>query len=80
MSAPSRALSREARLEPGPHVGYRFSDTGAVAGHRHLTVTTAPLLVTADGRRVVPNQAGFFLHLATGSLAGYEVQESPWPT
>ena len=48
-----------------------------MVGHRHLTVTTAPLSVTADGRRVVPNRAGFYLRLATGSLAGYEVQESP---
>jgi peptidoglycan/xylan/chitin deacetylase (PgdA/CDA1 family) len=72
----AHAAVRSARLEAGPQVGYRFSTTGAILAQKATTVT-APTAVTTDRRRVVPNRAGIYLRVTNGTLAGYEVLESP---
>jgi peptidoglycan/xylan/chitin deacetylase (PgdA/CDA1 family) len=74
--ATADAAVRSVRLEAGPHVGYRFSTTGAVLAQQATTVTT-PTAVSTDRRRVVPNRTGIYLRVTTGTLAGYEVLESP---
>lgn len=71
------ATARAARLEPGPHTGYRFSASGAVVATRSLRVVNPPLAVTVDRRRSVPTRPGLYLRVASGDLAGYEVLESP---
>lgn len=75
-ATPVDAASRPVRLEAGPHVGYRFSTTGAILGSRSITVS-GPQSSTTDQRRVVPNRSGIYLRLTSGSLRGYEVLESP---
>lgn len=71
------ATVRAARLEPGPHTGYRFSATGAVVATRSLRVINPPLAITVDRRRSVPTRPGLYLRVTSGDLAGYEVLESP---
>jgi peptidoglycan/xylan/chitin deacetylase (PgdA/CDA1 family) len=74
-TATADAAVRSARLEAGPHVGYRFSATGAVLAQRSTTVV-APTAVSTDRRRVVPNRTGIYLRVTSGTLAGYEILES----
>lgn len=76
VSAPS-ATARQARLEPGPQIGYRFSATGQVVATLQIRVINAPALVSVDRRRVVPTRPGFYLRVTSGGLEGYEVLESP---
>ena len=71
------AEARQARLEPGPQVGYRFSAAGAVVSQVATRVINAPALVSVDRRRIVATRPGFYLRVTTGALAGYEVPESP---
>ncbi|HYH92913.1 MAG TPA: polysaccharide deacetylase family protein [Candidatus Saccharimonadales bacterium] len=76
VAAPTRAATiRDVRLEAGPQVGYVFSSTGAVLSQTNLTLSSK-VLVKSDGRRVVPNQTGIWIHITTGALAGHEVRES----
>jgi peptidoglycan/xylan/chitin deacetylase (PgdA/CDA1 family) len=74
--ATAEASVRSARLEAGPQHGYRFSAAGSILAERSITLT-APTSVTTDRRRVVPNRTGIYLRVTTGTLAGYEVLESP---
>ena len=69
--------SRTVRLEAGPQTGYQFSATGDILTSETVTVGTNPREATADLRHVVPGRGGFYLRLASGALAGYEVLESP---
>jgi peptidoglycan/xylan/chitin deacetylase (PgdA/CDA1 family) len=75
--APVAAATRTVRLEPGPQAGFRFSSTGALVARKDITIATTPTMVSTDRRRVVPNRSGIYLRITTGSLAGYEVLESP---
>ena len=71
------AAAKPARLEPGPQTGYQFSADGAVLAQRQVRVVNAPAAVTVDRRWAVPDRPGFYLHVTTGRLAGYDVLESP---
>lgn len=77
-SAPDVAAAtlRTVRLEAGPQTGYRFSSTGAIVARKDVTLSGKATSQT-DRRRVVPNRTGIWLRLTTGTLAGFEVRESP---
>jgi peptidoglycan/xylan/chitin deacetylase (PgdA/CDA1 family) len=72
---PVVAATRQVRLEAGPQTGYRFSSTGAVVARKDVVVVN-PAGTTTDRRRVVPNRAGIYLRITSGTLSGYEVRES----
>jgi peptidoglycan/xylan/chitin deacetylase (PgdA/CDA1 family) len=74
-ASPAAAATRPVRLEAGPQAGYRFSSTGAVVARKDIVVAN-PVSAATDRRRVVPNRAGIYLRIMSGSLSGYEVRES----
>ncbi|MFN8192796.1 MAG: polysaccharide deacetylase family protein [Nocardioidaceae bacterium] len=77
-TATERAASvRQARLEPGPQSGFRFAGDGAVLAHKQIRVVNTPASVTVDRRWAVPGRPGFYLHVTSGRLTGYDVLESP---
>ncbi len=76
-STSTTAATRAARLEPGPQTGYQFAPDGTVLGQHQILVVNAPAAVTVDRRSAVEGRPGFYLHVTTGGLAGYDVAESP---
>ncbi len=74
-ASPAAAATRPVRLEAGPQAGYRFSSAGLVVARKDIVVAN-PAKATTDRRRVVPNRAGIWLRLTSGTLSGYEVRES----
>ncbi len=72
---PVEAATRPVRLEAGPQVGFRFSSTGAIVARKDIVVGN-PVTAATDRRRVVPDRAGIYLRITSGSLSGYEVLES----
>jgi peptidoglycan/xylan/chitin deacetylase (PgdA/CDA1 family) len=76
LPAATAATLRDVRLEAGPQTGYRFSSSGAIVARKSVTLSGKALSQT-DRRRVVPNRTGIWIRLTSGTLAGYEVRESP---
>jgi hypothetical protein len=59
----------------GNHVGYKFSDSGAVLGSKSYTLGHASSASTSS-RRNFPGQPGYWFYVVNGVWAGYWVPES----
>jgi hypothetical protein len=59
----------------GNHVGYKFSDSGAVLGSKSYTLAHASSASTGS-RRNFPGQPGYWFYVVNGVWAGYWVPES----
>ena len=72
---PTPSTPAAVRFEAGTHVGYKFTNTGAITASKTVTLP-GPSGASATRRYYVPGR-GMYLAISNGLWAGYSVRESP---